>query len=135
MSARIFCLEDMKLGKQVYLFALANERSKIYLSKRVMVNLLFDCDKKEKLKNGKSKLIFKSSDMICEIIVTEVFNKVWNEWIFRVDKIKTSDFFFKHTDLDLSADSDLLCFKNEYSDYDEHVFYTKSYMITDVTNL
>ena len=135
MSVRIFCLEDMKLVKQVYLFALVNERSKIYLSKRVMVNLLFDCDKKEKLKNGKSKLIFKSSDMICEIIVTEVFNKVWNEWIFRVDKIKTSDFFFKHTDLDLSADSDLLCFKNEYSDYDEHVFYTKSYMITDVTNL
>ncbi len=80
-------------------------------------------------------MIFKSSDMICEIIVTEVFNKVWNEWIFRVDKIKTSGFFFKHTDLDLSADSDLLCFKNEYSDYDEHMFYTKSYMITDVTNL
>ncbi len=48
MSARIFCLEDMKLVKQVYLFALANERSKIYLSKRVMVNLFFDCDKKEK---------------------------------------------------------------------------------------
>lgn len=47
MSARIFCLEDMKLVKQVYLFALANE----------------------------------------------------------------------------------------YSDYDGYVFYTKSYMITDVTNL